>query len=377
MYHKRNNKVGIIRVNCAVCQRQTQPVRIDGQDYCSVCGNLYSGQPAKAAQSARSMDMVANRPAGGSAPLTLSAAQFHHRPPQHVIDLREQAQAQAPSPTASAAGHNVVAQPAAAPEHHMAKFTDRFDRARQFSRSSQISRFGTDRLGNVKDPHQMYDKFGNRQLQTIVDQTHHTGAFADPKASAPAPAAMPNHVVTQHRAMAQLTPLPPAPAAPAAPKSGWRPHLSLSPGAGRFATTAAAVVILGGYVWLQNYPKLAVQNAGSQAGLTAALPSYIPSSYSLAGTTTNPGLLTLKFTSPSADTPLTIAQRRTSWDPNSLLDNYVAKNSDDYAAVEGQGLTIYLFGNNNATWVNHGVWYSIAGADRLSRDQILKIAYSL
>jgi hypothetical protein len=327
------------------------------------------------------MDMVASRPP------TLSAAKLHHRP-VHVIDLRQQAEAQAAPPAASAASHNAVAAPSpAAHDRHLASFNDRFERARRFGRSAQISRFGQDRMGNVKDPHLMYDKFGNQNLQTIVDSAHHTGAFAPNQparvnqARTTTPNQIPNHVVTQHQAMTQLphlAPAPtPAPAVPSAPKAGWRPHLSLSPNANRFATTAAAVIILGGYVWLHNYPKLAVQNAGSQAGLTAALPSYVPSSYSLAGTATGPGLLTLKFTSPSADSPLTIAQRRTAWDPSSLLDNYVAKNADDYAAVEGQGLTIYLFGNNNATWVNHGIWYNIAGADHLSRDQVLKIAYSL
>lgn len=45
--------------------------------------------------------------------------------------------------------------------------------------------------------------------------------------------------------------------------------------------------------------------------------------------------------------------------------------------MQGQGLTIYLFNNNRATWVNKGIWFSIEGADRLSREQILKMVYSL
>jgi hypothetical protein len=103
----------------------------------------------------------------------------------------------------------------------------------------------------------------------------------------------------------------------------------------------------------------------------------MPSSYTLAHTNTAPGLVTLQFKSPSASEPLKIAQARTNWDSSSLLDNYVIKNTDDYATVQGQGLTIYLFGHDKATWVNHGVHYSIEGAARLSREQILKIAYSL
>lgn len=141
--------------------------------------------------------------------------------------------------------------------------------------------------------------------------------------------------------------------------------------------TVAAIAIMASYIWLQNYPKLAIQAAGNQAGLAATLPGYLPSSYVLDHTDSTPGLVTLDFTSPSAPETLKISQHRTTWDSGSLLDNFVAKNTDDYGTVQGQGLTIYLFNNNQATWVNHGIWYSIEGASRLSREQILKIAYSL
>jgi hypothetical protein len=161
------------------------------------------------------------------------------------------------------------------------------------------------------------------------------------------------------------------------PPSQWLPQLRLSPGGSRVLTTVAAVTIMAGYVWFQNYPKLAIESAGSRAGMTATLPSYLPSSYNLSRTDTGPGLVTLSFASPSSPDTLTIAQHRTTWDSNSLLDNYISKQTDDYATVEGQGLTIYLYNNNQAAWVNHGVWYSIEGASRLSREQVLKIAYSL
>jgi hypothetical protein len=134
---------------------------------------------------------------------------------------------------------------------------------------------------------------------------------------------------------------------------------------------------MGGYIWFQNYPKFALQGVDNQAGVAASMPGYLPSSYSLASTDSSPGLVTLNFSSPSTPQALKIAQHSTTWDSSSLLDNYVAKNSDDYSAVQSQGLTIYLFDNNQATWVNKGIWFSIEGADRLSREQILKLAYSL
>ena len=200
----------------------------------------------------------------------------------------------------------------------------------------------------------------------------------------PAPAAytgpeLPKLTATQHEAMTRLAPQAPTPPPPAHhdAKPAPRQRLKPSPQHSRVLATAAAIAIMAGYVWVQNYPKLALQNASGKAGLAASLPGYMPSSYTLAGTSTSAGLVTLDFHSPNATEPLKIAQHRTSWDSSSLLDNYVIKNTDDFTSVQGQGLTVYLFGQNQAAWVNHGIWYSIEGASRLSREQILKIAYSL
>lgn len=269
---------------------------------------------------------------------------------------------------------------AAVQERHLARFTDRIEESRVRSRSQAISRYGTDAVGRIQDPHKMYDKFGNPSLHKFLDQNHGTRPPAQSTASSttyPSPAPyhaqtapqLPPAAVTQHMALGRLA------------GGSVRPNFSnkplMSPGASRIFAVTAAVLIMGGYIWLQNYPKLAIESADSRSGVAASLPAYVPTSYNLAATSVAPGLVTLKFTSPSSADTLTIAQQRTDWDPSSLLDNYIAKTTDDYAAVQGQGLTIYMFGQNQATWVNRGIWFSIAGASRLSRDDILKIAYSL
>ena len=348
------------------------------------------------------MDLTRRPAAAGGAAVPMTASNLHSRtnPSGHVLDLR--AGSGASSSIAHALPTDTIAHqtnhtPAPAPhtavhERHIASFTDRFERARNFSKSAQISKFGTDRFGNIQDPHKMYDKFGNPTLATLTSTSM---AGTSSAAAAPMPdhhaaivpasrvPEMPHLAATQHAAMSHMVAaapaMTPAMTAPSGPTPSGRPslNLGLSPGNRRFAATAAAVAVMAGYVWFQNYPKMALQNASNQAGISASLPGYIPSSYQLTHTDIHPGLITLSFASPSVPEQLTIAQHRTTWDSRSLLDNFVAKNADDYATFSGQGLTIYLFGANNATWVNHGVWYSIEGASRLSRDQILKIAYSL
>jgi hypothetical protein len=145
-----------------------------------------------------------------------------------------------------------------------------------------------------------------------------------------------------------------------------------------FATAAAAIAIIGGYIWFHNYPHLAISTAADKAGFSASLPNFVPSSYNLNGPVSYaPGLVTLNFASPSFKDPLKIIQQPTTWDTRSLLDNYVAQKSSSYSTVTGQGLTIYLFNNGQqAAWVNQGIWYTVVGATHIGRDQLLKMAYS-
>jgi hypothetical protein len=344
------------------------------------------------------LDLTARRgaPQPASHAVPKPAAALHDRRVQsaHVIDLREGGAIQLgatisthPMPPAThPPTHSHAAMPnTAAHERHLQRFSDRFERARVHSRSEAISKFGTDRFGNIQDPEKMYDKFGNPTLATLTSQNstaaattaHHDSPHHSPLAPGSDLPEMPHLAATQHEAMTNLPkPLPPATPAISGIQNTWRPNLKLSPHRNTMATVAA-IAIMASYIWLQNYPKLAIQSAGDKAGIAATLPGYLPSSYILDHTDSTPGLVTLNFTSPSISDTLKIEQHRTTWDNGSLLDNFVAKNADDYGTVQGQGLTIYLFNNNQATWVNHGIWYSIEGASRLSREQILKIAYSL
>ena len=180
---------------------------------------------------------------------------------------------------------------------------------------------------------------------------------------------LPNAAITHHEALSRIV--------QTLPTIVRDPLRHRRPTGIQIAAVAAVIAVMGGYIWLQNAPKLAIQNAADRAGVSANLPGYMPSSYQLKDTKTAPGLVTVSFESPGADQPLTITQQHTTWDSRSLLDNFVSKQNGDYTALTGEGLTVYLFGANQASWVNHGVWYSITGTGRLSREQIMKIIYSL
>jgi hypothetical protein len=85
----------------------------------------------------------------------------------------------------------------------------------------------------------------------------------------------------------------------------------------------------------------------------------------------------MQYKSPASSGLLTINQRKSDWTSSSLLELYVNQKAKSYLSVQTQGLTIYLFDDNKATWVNRGIQYVLEGNSSLSHDQLLKIAESL
>lgn len=135
-------------------------------------------------------------------------------------------------------------------------------------------------------------------------------------------------------------------------------------------------MVLGGYLTYLNLPSLSIRVAASQAGVDASYPTYQPSGYSFTGPVAfSPGEVRVNFASNTNDYDYSLVQRASSWDSQAVLDNYVTKETEQYATLQERGLTIYLM-ENKAAWVNGGVFYTIEGDAPLSSEQIQKIASS-
>lgn len=311
-------------VQCPACGK-TERITIGSKCYCADCGTLVDSNTTAAANSAyvsnhTKMVDIAAKPAQ-------SASALHQRPAA-IVDTNQ---------VSSAPANNRAVKAASIPQ------------------SNLISRFLHPNHSPAPQPAVAANPT-SPAIRPVVEKI------------TPAPAALPslpNQVVTQLDAMNRIvnSPLPP-------------PSQS-DPKPTNIAAAVLSVMIMSGFIWFQNAPKLAVRSAANRAGFAASLPGYVPSSYSLGPIQYGSGQIVLNFNTSSEAGPLTLTERPTSWDSSSLLDNFVTHKSDKYVAVEGQGLTIYLYGGNQASWVNHGIWYDIAGSYKLSREQILKMAYSL
>ncbi len=132
-----------------------------------------------------------------------------------------------------------------------------------------------------------------------------------------------------------------------------------------------------GYFIFINIPTISVAVASNQSGIKASYPQYLPEGYSL----NNPvsysnGQVSLSFHSNTSNKTFVIAESKSSWD-SSAVKNKVNKDSNGlFVTTQENGLTIYTY-DDNATWVNGGILYSISGDAPLSRSQIRRIATSL
>jgi len=141
---------------------------------------------------------------------------------------------------------------------------------------------------------------------------------------------------------------------------------------------AAAVLLIAAFTFYQNAPNLAMRTAASKAGIHASLPGYQPSGFSLNGPIEYaPGRVTLSFRSNTDNRQYKVIQQTSYWNNEALLGNYVAKNYQTYQTYRQGDRTVYLYDNDNASWVENGIWYQIAGNAALSSDQLLDIAASL
>ena len=154
--------------------------------------------------------------------------------------------------------------------------------------------------------------------------------------------------------------------------------LHVSPKVLNLASFTLVALAISGLLAYQNLPELAMRVAATRAGLSASLPSYQPSGYSLAGPIQyTPGEVTINYKSASDSRAFHLVQKNSSWNSETLLENFVATSNTPYQTFQSNGRTIYMYGDNKATWVDGGIWYNIDGQSNLNSDQLLRIAESL
>ncbi len=141
---------------------------------------------------------------------------------------------------------------------------------------------------------------------------------------------------------------------------------------------AVCLLVIAGFLAYVNTPALTMRVASTKAGFSAKLPNYSPAGFNFGNLSYGPGNVTVSYKDKAdTDRSYNITQRASNWDSQALLSNFVATANKAYQTYQQAGRTVYLYGNNTATWVDSGVWYTVDGNSALSTNQILNLASSL
>jgi hypothetical protein len=146
---------------------------------------------------------------------------------------------------------------------------------------------------------------------------------------------------------------------------------------GGVAASTLAILLIVGFVAYMNATSLQMRLASSRAGISASLPKWQPDGFKVGNFSYSPGTVTVSFRDSVTAKGFNLAQTASNWDSSTLLSDYVLPNNDTYNAVQSDGTTIYTYGNNNATWVNGGIWYKLTTDGSLSTSQIVHLATSM
>lgn len=157
----------------------------------------------------------------------------------------------------------------------------------------------------------------------------------------------------------------------------------LKPKRNKGHTAAYAIIGLMGlmviaYAIYANIPNVMVKVASVRAGFSAVMPNYRPSGYSLTAVGYQPGIVTFKFSSNIDNRNFSLTEHSSNWDSATLVSALVVPTSGHkYKKITYRGQNVYLFGQDQASWVSNGIWYQVKGNNSLSVNQLLKLATTI
>ncbi len=154
--------------------------------------------------------------------------------------------------------------------------------------------------------------------------------------------------------------------------------LHVSPRVVRAVSGFATALLIVGFIVYQNTPNLAMHVAAARAGISARLPGYKPSGFSMKGAIQySPGQIMVSYKSNSDERNFKLTQQSTDLTNETLLSQQVAVTKKPYQTYQDKGKTIYVYDDSNATWVDKGILYQVEGESALNTDQLLRLAGSL
>ncbi len=139
------------------------------------------------------------------------------------------------------------------------------------------------------------------------------------------------------------------------------------------------LVALLGYLNLQQNQKNFLLKENQKVGFSTSLPSYILPGYSNINQNFQKNNFTDYFKSNIDNQNYQINESKiTASNPYQVIKKFVLYNYGTYQKIKVNKTIVYLSSTNNATWLNHNIWYKLNNHDKtLSIQQIISIVESV
>lgn len=372
-------------------------IELNGQKYDALTGKPISGSTSakkalsksaasKQIDGPKHLDGFRRRPSSPKPHVSTTSKAIHHKTQKSQTLMRTAVKApKAPAKIhAKTAAHPVTPTATIAqPRLEVAK-PGRIIRAQHISQSNLISKFGKS-LPPVKTavlsvkPAPVDSAVKPEVTPAIPPLTHHETNLAPPVTAARKTTTKPSKKEAMLQSAIEHAASHQQPRQKKAKVHHRIAHkLRVSPRLVTATGMTLMVLSVGGILAYQNMPELSMKIASTRAGLNAKLPSYQPAGFAMAGPIKyDHGEVTINYKSNSDDRAFDVTQKNSSWNSETLLENYVTPNGQPYQTFQAKGRTIYIYDGNKATWVDGGIWYNIDGKTNLNSDQLLRIANSL
>lgn len=167
----------------------------------------------------------------------------------------------------------------------------------------------------------------------------------------------------------------PAPITPAAKRRRTKAVRSLRQRMISYGAGAVAVLAIVGFFGTQ-HNATPFKEATRTAGFSVTRPSYEPAGFDMASVQSASGYVGLNYKAPNGHT-FAITQKPSSLDSQTLLTNLTNGGDQLYTTINKAGVTVYVYGRNQAAWVKNGVLYQILGNGALSVQEFGNIAASM
>ncbi len=125
-------------------------------------------------------------------------------------------------------------------------------------------------------------------------------------------------------------------------------------------------------------PTVMTKIASVDAGFAASLPGYNPAGFRLASINYKPGQVAFNYKSNIDSRNFRITESSSTWDSATLVSSVIKPvEGKNYKTLLVSGMSIYIYGNNQASWVSNGIWFQVSGNNSLSTNQIVQLATTL